>query len=346
MADDIFEALCAIPQNSENNGWSALCGPGGLEGTFCANCLSDEWDVDEHRGDIVCYSCGAAFGGLLVNDAVVPYADDEGAAQSGFYQENVRSVAFDSVGVQSVARAENRKNLYKRKSYFRDRMSQWLQTHRPIPPEDLRTIKKFWREDLERRGLPARIPRKAEIRGRRERLPGYNEVKKEDIRRVLHAVDTVTEAERQEKLAMWPDDPLFKIYRENIGEKQKSYVTRYLEKWLTLRWLFTGQSSTADDCPEEIYEAIWFYLEQLSKAFPHCVQDGKRKNFPSVNEMMRNLLELLGAKELGADFPPLRTRRARNKSNFYWWSFCKYYRWPYLIKEANFLRRRNKIPLK
>lgn len=346
MSDDIFEALCSIPINSENNGWVSVCGAGGLEGTFCANCLASEWDVDEHRGDIVCYSCGAAFGGILVNDTLVGAADDSGAEEGGFYQENVRSVALNGVGIFSAAFKENRKNLYKRNSYFRDRLSQWLQTCRPIPADDLRTIKKFWRLDLERRGLPARIPTKFEIRGSRERLSGYDEVKKEDIRRVLHAVDTVTEAERQEKLAMWPDDPLFKIYRDNIGEKKKSFVTRYLEKWLTLRWLFSGQSSTADDCPTEIFEAVQFYLRQLDKAFPHVVQGEKRKSFMSFNEAMRNLLTLLGAQNLTDDFPPLRTRRARNKANLFWWKFCKYYRWPYLVKEANFLRRKNKIPLK
>lgn len=344
MSDDIFEALCNLDEFCETDGGFLFSGAtGGQNICRCPNCFSDEFDVEEHRGDFVCANCGACVAGILVGVSTGKNGHEQNGERKATYAENVRGVAFDSIGLVSEKAARRAKDTYKRKCYFRDRMSQWLQSEKPVKKEHWVIIEHQWRVYLSQLGVPAVLPSAAALRRSRGALiPGCHPLEKEDIRAILRACDVVNKKEREEALAMWPDVPLYQIYRENVPEFP-SFTTKYLEKWISLRWRFTGQSSTANNCPAELFETLNEYFEKLDVAFPHCVQSEKRKAFPSYNETVKNLLQLLFLDKLAKDFPGLRTQRAKNKSNFYWWKFCKYYRWPYLLKDAKFLRRkRNK----
>lgn len=345
MSDDIFEALFGLSEFENDFRGACDFGVLGENIVVCTNldCGGTDFDVDEHRGDYVCLSCGACFGGLLVGVDNRKRGDDKINEDKAVFTENARNVAFDSIGVRSAKLASGKKDTYRRKTYFRDRMSQWLQSEKPIPKKDWHTIKREWRRYLSNKGIPGVLPTKASLRKSRGKIiSGCHPLEKADIRCILRACDVVTENERQEQLAQWPADSMWDIYREDIGPKAPSFVTRYLEKWLSLRWRFTGVHSTAAECPHRIFETLEDYFEKLDKSFPSCIQNEKRKSFPSYNEMVKNLLQLLFLEHLGSDFPGLRTERARNKANFYWWQFCRYHKWPYLLKEAKFLKRKNK----
>lgn len=344
MSDDIFEALFDFSE-IKNDGGADFCDLHD-ENTFtCANlaCQGTNFDVDESRGDILCLDCGACFGGILVGDFARKSGNDENGKGKAVYSENARSVAFDSIGIRSAKNAGHKKDTYRRKSYFRDRMSQWLHAETPIPKYEWGIIKKEWRRYLNGLGFSRDAPTKAALRKSRGKIiPGYYALEKSDIRCILRACDARLEAKRQQKLAEWPDDPMWKIYRDEIGQPSKSFVTRYLEKWLTLRWKLSGQHSTAAECPHEVFEQLENYFEKLDMSFPACLAGEKRKAFPSFNETVRNLLQLLFLEHLGKDFPGLRTQRAKNRANYYWWKFCRFHKWPYLLKEARFLKQRNK----
>lgn len=341
MSDDIFQALCNLDEFFENDGGFAFSGPHGCQSICrCPNCFSDEFDVDEHRGDYVCLGCGACVAGLMVGVSSGKNSNEQDGERKTTFSENVRSVAFDSIGVVSEKIARHTKDSYKRKTYFRDRMSQWLQAEKPVAKEHWIIIEQQWRVYLNQLGVPAVLPTATALRRSRGTLiPGCHPLEKEDIRAILRACDAVNKKEREEELAMWPDDPLYQIYRDNVPN-YPSFTKKYLEKWISLRWRFTGQSSTANNCPAEVFELLNNYWDKLDAAFPHCVQSEKRKAFMSYNEATKNLLQLLFLEKLAADFPGLRTQRAKNKADFYWWQFCRYYQWPYLLKNAKFLRHR------
>lgn len=342
MTEDIFEALCNFEDFFQRDGGlseSRLCN----ENTFqCANCFSVDFDVDEHRGDFVCLDCGGCVGGVMVGVSVGKDGNEQEGERQTTFAEDVRGVAFDSIGVVSERQARHAKNSYKRKTYFRDRMSQWLQSEKPVPKAHWIIIERQWRLYLAELGVPAVLPTSAALRRARGALiSGCHPLKKEDIRTILRHCDAVNKQEREDALSMWPDHPMWKIYRDDVPELP-NFTTKYLEKWISLRWRFTGQSSTADSCPAQLFETLVNYFEKLDVAFPHCIQNQKRRAFPSYNETTKNLLQLLFLERLASDFPGLRTERAKNKSDFYWWQFCKYYQWPYLLKSAKFLRKTRK----
>lgn len=344
MSDDIFETLFDFSEIKDDGGVD-FCGLHDENAFTCANlsCQGTNFDVDESRGDIVCLDCGACFGGLLVGVLNTTSIADKGGQGKTSITENARSVAFDSIGIRSAKNARHKKDTYRRQAYFRDRLSQWLHTEKPIPKHDLAVIKKEWRRYLHGLGVPGVLPTKAALRKSRGKIiSGCHPLEKSDIRSILRACDARLEAIRKKKLAEWPDDPMWKCYRDEIGEQSKSFVKRYLEKWLSLRWRFTGQHSTAAECPHENFDQLQEYLGKLDRSFPACFAGEKRKAFPNWNEVTRNLLQLLFLEHLGGDFPGLRTQRAKNRANYHWWKFCRFHKWPYLLKEARFLKRRKK----
>ena len=343
MDEDIFKALFGDDILSKYGGGADIFWDCPQNPNTCVNCLGNEWDVDEVRGDLVCIGCGACSGGLMVGILGGDGGDDENCEREATYAEDARSVAFDTIGIASVKSTNHRKDLYKRKTYLRDKLSQWLQTEKPVPKEHFRIIEHEWRKYLNERGVPAVLPTKAALRRSRGQLiPGCHPLEKRDIRRILRACDAVIAAEQNDGLAMCGDDPMWNEMRDEMSEKTQFFVRKYLEKWLSLRWRFTGQHSTAALCPANIFGDLQEYFVKLEEAFGRCIRPDERKAFPNYNEMIRNILQLLFLEHLGADFPGLSTKRARNKNNHFWWIFCKYHKWPYLLKEAKFLRNKRR----
>lgn len=343
MDEDIFKTLFGDDILSNYGGGSDIFFDCPQNPATCVNCLGSEWDVDEARGDLVCLTCGACSGGLMVGILGGDGGDDENCDRQTTFAENPRSVAFDAIGLSSVKKTNHRKDLYKRKTYLRDKLSQWLQSEKPVPKEDFRIIEHEWRKYLNQLGVPAVLPTKAALkRSRGKLISGCHPLEKRDIRCILRACDAVIEKEREDQLAFCTDNPLWNEMREEMGEKKQRFVRKYLEKWLSLRWRFTGQHSTAALCPASVFSDLEDYFLKLEEAFGRCIQPGERKAFPNYNEAIRNLLQLMFLEHLSSDFPGLSTKRARNKNNYFWWIFCKYHRWPYLLKEAKFLRQKRR----
>jgi hypothetical protein len=340
--DDIFEALNGF-ENFRDEGSFFNSGVLGVQNmSICDNCFGQSFDVDEVRGDLVCVGCGCAMGGISYAAPDRQAWNDFEDAGAPLAQENARDVAFSSVGVSQKRRAK--KNTYKRSTYHRERLSQWFMSEPTITSGDWKTIEKQFRKFT---GNTFRIPSAVERRAAEgSHLPGTYSLSKQEIRCMLRACDTVTEHKRQEQLARWPDHPLYKLHREEVGKKHVSFVTRYLERWISIRHHFSGEGSTAKDCPDILFEQTIDMLNRMDHALHFCIDSGQRSSFPACNMMIRNIFQLHNALHLAKDFPELNTRRARKAADFYWWKFCKYFKWPYLLKEVKFLRNRNKTVLK
>jgi hypothetical protein len=61
---------------------------------------------------------------------------------------------------------------------------------------------------------------------------------------------------------------------------------------------------------------------------------GRRHSFISYNFVFRRLFDLLGCSHLGADFPPLKSKRKREDIISIWLTLIRYLRWPYINSDA------------
>lgn len=298
--------------------------------------------MDEARGDLVCLGCGCAMGGLAYHAPDRQTWNDFEDQGAPLAQENLRDVAFDSIGVSQKRRAN--KGTYRRATYHRERLAQWFMEEPNIPETVWANIDESFRllfpGDFR---IPTANQRK---RGKGKQISGTKSLTKGEIRRILCSCDALIEERRLEQLNQWPDHPLFKFHREEAGKKQVSYVTKYLERWITIRHHYSGESSTSKDCPDILFERTLGMLRQMEQALPFVREQMKRMSFPSVNMMIRNIFQLHRCLHLAKDFPELSTRRARKAADYCWWLFCRFHKWPYLLKEVKFLKRVNKVPFK
>lgn len=137
------------------------------------------------------------------------------------------------------------------------------------------------------------------------------------------------------------------LNRDAAFEKEEeaptpSFGTKYLEKWLTIRWRFCGLASSGQSAPPDLLDLLMDDFAHLEEAFAHSVQDPLgRKAFPSYNTILYRLLELYNCVHLAVDLPQLKTRRARKKTELFWWQMCKYLKWPYISSDAQFLKIKN-----
>ena len=297
--------------------------------------------MDEARGDLICIGCGCTLGGLAYVAPDRQAWNDYETTGAPLAQENLRDVALDSIGI-STKRREN-KGTYRRATYHRERLAQWFMQEPAIAPTDWRIIDEQFRVHFQPSVIPTAAERK-EAKGKR--IAGSKSLTKGEIRCILRSCDVVTEARRQEQLAQWPDHPLFKFHREEAGKKHVSFVTKYLERWITIRHRYSGEKSSSQDCPDILFERTLRMLYRMDRALPVVLAGQKRSSFPSVNMMIRNIFQLHGALRLAKDFPELSTRRARKAADYCWWQFCKHFKWPYLLKEVKFLRRQKKTSIK
>ena len=287
----------------------------------CPNCDGNDWDCDEHRGDVLCLCCGYCDPGIMVN--VATNSDRERALSEGTFlmEEDVRVVALNLGETRPSHRGgvrKRRRSQYKRTTYLRERISQWFMSEPDIPEDDWETIVGVFAE----RFPDAYFPIPADLtHSRGVRIKGTARLDKEAIRSLLHACDALT-------TPSWADP-----------RRPRHFTTRYLEKWLSIRWKLTGQATTSRHAPAILLDLFMDDFARVEQAFRQTIQHTmRRKSFPFYNDVIHKLFALYTFEDLADDFPRLKTRRAQRKSNIYWWHICKYLRWPYLTKEPHILR--------
>ena len=317
----------------------------------CENCFGFEWDIDVARGDLVCVGCGCVFGGVSYYVSNRTTWDELESQKAFLLEQAQRDVAAAAARVtQEGAKRKSGRcsgKKYNRTTYFKERLSQWLCTEPPINKKDWALIEEQFRVFCDERHISFKIPTSRELAGCGGKIiPGCYSLQKEDVRELLGKCELVAEERRLAARDYYPDHPLFKFQREEAGERHVGFLSKYLEKWLSIRRRFSGEQTTGKLCPPRTYEELVRRLKMLDRAFWVCIRNEKRKSFPCFNEMVRNIFDLLDQPQFGVDFPALNTRRARKKAVIHWWNFCKYLKWPFLLKDAKFLRTTLKIPLR
>lgn len=309
-----------------------LCGPTALQ--QCPNCLGNDWECDEHRGDLVCQCCGFCDGGLLVS---VPTGFDKQQAIAigeTIPQQSTRDAAFNSLqssvhSRRAVVRAPSKRrrncrpshNSYKRIVYFRERISQWLMEEPEIDEGDWEQICASYLDvGIRKYGRAPTIPTTTELRESKGRLvPGAMPLTKSDVRSILSACDAVISSDIDDK-----EGPRF--------------IRRYFEKWIKIRWRLTGFAGTNRFVSGSLVEMILEDFPRVEQGFRMAVQPKYGRKAMSYNEFTRRLMELYSMEDLNEDFPSLKTDRARKRSYLYWWHICKYQRWPFLCNENKILK--------
>lgn len=201
-----------------------------------------------------------------------------------------------------------------RQIYFRERVKQWFLSESPIFTSDWTIIERSFVAFCVERKLEPKIPDGTELRAcRGTRIEGCVLLEKEDVRSLLRACESLMPG--------------------------SCFVTRFLEKWLTIRWRFSGQQSTAKDAPAQLVQMLISDFDKLDGAFLILTENNGKYSFPCYNSVIIKLLQLYNLSHLAADFPALTTARAQKKFEIWWWRFCKVLKWPYISKDARFVER-------
>lgn len=297
----------------------------------CENCNGNNWDCAGDRGDLVCHSCGFCLGGIAIS--VRDRADNGvgGCQTDGMVHQGIRDAAL--VGCEApVGLHAKRRGQYSRQNYLREKFRQWCMAEPPIGPEDWKLIERAYCNYADTTiRIAYFIPTGEQLRRAKGKpIPGCIVLRKEDIRCILHDCDALRRQSYD-----WKCDP--------EERKKPSFVTRFLEKWITIRWRFSGQGSLFATAPTDLSDVLLENFSSLQQAFVNTVQAEKiRKTFPSYNTVISRLMEMHGFTESAADLHLLNTKRARRKFEICWWNFCRYLRWPYLSKETFFLTRKRR----
>lgn len=288
----------------------------------CENCGVDDWTLDDARGDLVCFSCGACVDFHSVH--APSRADQKDALASGreLPSERLRQLAF---GVsRGVADKAKRRRGYKRKEYLRERFNQWFLEEPAIHADDWIIIEqefiRWHKRELDR--TPRIYTGRQLARTHGTPFEGAHILTRAEVRSILAACDAL-----KEKDYPWPLDARPKNY----------FRKKFLERWLTIRWRFSGQGSTSKYVPGDLVELIFEDFERLEEAHQRVARAHKRKSMP-YNTVIYRTLELYNCQFLADDFPQLSTRRAAMRAEYLWWDYCDYLQWPYISEQAEILK--------
>jgi hypothetical protein len=107
------------------------------------------------------------------------------------------------------------------------------------------------------------------------------------------------------------------------------------EKFLTIRLQLCGRGSLGLRINDYLVLRLKELFKQLQVPFAQLAErTGRRHSFISYNFVFRRLFDLLGCSHLGADFPPLKSRKKREDIVSIWIDLIIYLRWPYLNSDA------------
>ena len=282
--------------------FSGLFGPESVD--RCDSCGGTRFSRAQLGADLVCDICGLILGGKFLPGSSGGFVPSKEPFECPPVQARVVCCpSFSYAG----------KQISGRQVYFRERVKQWFLSESPIFAADWAVIEQsFVAFCLERKREP-KIPDGAELRGcGGRRIEGCVLLEKEDVRSLLRACESV---------------------------KENNFVTKFLEKWLTIRWRFSGQQSTAKDAPDQLVDMLISDFDKLDAAFISLTKTDPKRSFPCYNSVISKLLQLYNLNHLAADFPALATPRARKKFEVWWWKLCQKLKWPYISKDARFVER-------
>ncbi|MGB0548745.1 MAG: hypothetical protein ACPGR8_06385 [Limisphaerales bacterium] len=122
------------------------------------------------------------------------------------------------------------------------------------------------------------------------------------------------------------------IVRDAAAQTQTPrFVDKYLEKWLTIRYILTGEPSYGYYFGDVIAPYLKEMFAKLQQPFEQTVRTRrKRYSFISYNFVFRRLFDLLGFPEFGEDFPPLCGAAKRVELVALWLRMMNFLNWPYI----------------
>ena len=120
-------------------------------------------------------------------------------------------------------------------------------------------------------------------------------------------------------------------FLERLVRGFHSTNTSRQEKFLTIRWLLTGERSSGVNVSENFVARLKQLFSRLQDPFTQIVKPCRaRYSFLNYNFVFRRLFDLLGAPHLGRNFPPLKSRRKREDIIQLWLCICIALKWPYV----------------
>lgn len=187
---------------------------------------------------------------------------------------------------------------YRRETYFAERISQWRGHEPAIPDDDFSLIKARYWEFTGQWPSP------------KQRWARNHVLSKDDCRALLWDLD-------------------------NERASYTYFVKKYLEKFLSIRYMLTGHGSRGRKVSDGFVHKLKVLFSRLQPAFAHTVRASReRYSFVNYNFCFRRLFDLLGKPYLARDFPPLKSRKKREDIIFLWLKLIKYLKWPYINSDA------------
>jgi hypothetical protein len=275
----------------------------------CRNCGADDYLVDAERGECTCADCGCVNSDAVLMVASARYKELYDCSGNRQFQaplvEVVRAGVYRETAADVMAQqaAQSKSAPYQRATYFAERISQWRGLEPCIPHEDYRDIERLYNRYTNKWGL---------FPDEQRWEPGYCP-SKEDTRQLLWEID-----------------------RQRLRDGLKTYfVKKYLEKYLTIRLQLSGRGSLGLHVNDYLVLRLKELFKQLQVPFAQvAIRTGRRHSFISYNFVFRRLFDLLGCSHLGADFPPLKSRKKREDIVSVWVALIRYLGWPYLNTDA------------
>lgn len=257
----------------------------------CRNCDDSDLREDFEHGDVVCVSCGCCASSIICDAPsyrdVCSNSALAGGATRSHLQDGSKSVHHGSAP-------------YQRKTYFNERISQWLRSEPPVPEDDELLIIETWNANA-----PLTWP---------DDWQSKSATTKE---RIGYLLDFIDGERRKEKLR-----PYFKA--------------KYLEKWISIRHWFTTCKSTGEFVDGEDIEWIKRQFLRVERVFQQNIRGRGtgRRSFLNYNFVARRLLELRGAAYAISDWPPLKTAAKQRALVAMWKVICAHLQWPYINTDA------------
>lgn len=310
------EGLCDAVPSFDSAGYHS--------GQKCTNCGANDWTREEQRGDMVCVSCGLCDGGIFV--APPPHANEQQTATPRRVDQRKSDggVSNNSPTGNRVRRRISRRAKsanYKRYTYLKQRLSQWHMADPDIDPDSWEFIsEQFLDFVLRTHGWMPHIPSTTELRECHGiQIEHTFCLDKRGVRSILNACDAI-------------------ILADTDSEQPPTYTRRFLKKWVSIRWKFSGVQGTSRYTSPVFLELLCEDFQKVERAFEIVIQHRFKRKAMCYNEFINRLMELHRFGDLAKDFPPLNTSRAKQRTYIYWWHICKYLQWPFLCNESKILK--------
>lgn len=126
-------------------------------------------------------------------------------------------------------------------------------------------------------------------------------------------------------------------YLRNIDRRNggKTFVTKYLEKWLTIRFRLCGVASFGVSARDTLDFDLKSKFEQVHRTALQLGRHDRRISLISYNFIFRRIFDLLGVSDYGLDFPPLKNHNKRVELVGHWLAYIKFLNWPYLNSDGS-----------